>query len=264
MTAKQTASKWTNGNLQFFDKELNSDYPIGVWADCPVLAMQSDPSIGYVLEEDFLDFWDVTDADPPTMNGYTAAQDTSGGIAVVTDGIGGELTLDCESTTQHQGITLVKDNPMFKCAANKDLWFEARFKVSDDPSKCQIFVGLANTDTDLMPSGDIDEANNDFLAFAIETGGGTSLKFTACKDGTQKSDTVATLTDNTYVRCGFKVLGTDTIKVYVNDVEQTLSNVTSDYIPTTDVMTPSFVCQSDGGSKDPILYIDYYKVAQLR
>ena len=54
--------------MGFFDEDNNSDYRTGVWADCPLLAIEADPSLAYVYMEDFLDFEAITDADAPTLD----------------------------------------------------------------------------------------------------------------------------------------------------------------------------------------------------
>ena len=264
MATKQTRSNWKRKNLNYYDEQLNATFKAGVWADCPVLALQADPELGYVRQEDFTNFPPITSANPCTVDGYTTAQTSSNGtIAISSSAVGGVLLIDSEDTTQHKGIHVHKDNVHFQCAADKDLWYEARFKILDTADKCQMFVGLSKVDTALMASGDLDSTNNDYIGFAMETTAAGTLKFYACKDGTEKSDTATTLTTGTYVKVGFKVLGTDTIKAYVDDEEVTLSNVTSAVIPTTDKLAEMFVCMSDG-TNDPIMHLDYYKVAQLR
>ena len=265
MATKQTRTYWKNYNLNYYDEQLNSGFKAGLWADCPLLAVQADPSIGYALIEDFMDFQAITSADPCTVDGYTTAQAASsnGTIAISSAAQGGVLLLDSESTTQHHGVTMHKNDTLFKCAADKDLWFEARFKIADTAGKCQMFVGLSKIDTALIASGDLDNTNNDYIGVAMEASAAGSLSFYACKDGTEQSDTATTLTTGAYVRVGFKVLGTDTIKAYVNDEEVTLSSVTSAVIPTTDALAPMFICQSDG-TNDPIMHLDFYKVVQLR
>lgn len=264
MATKQTRTHWKRNNLNYYDEQINAGFKSGVWADCPLLAVQADPSIGYVLAEDFVDFPAITSANPCTVDGYTTAQVSSvGTIAVSSTAQAGVLLLDSESSTVNQGVHMHKNETLFKCAAGKDMWFEARFKIADTADKCQMFVGVSKIDTELMDAGDLDATNNDYIGFAMENGAGGTLSFYACKDGTEKSDSATDLTTGTYVRVGFKVLGTDTIKAYVNDSEVSLSNVTSAVIPTTDAMAPMFVCMSDG-TNDPIMHLDYYKIVQLR
>jgi len=252
----QTRSYWKNGALNFFDDQLDTTWKTGVWADCPLLAIRSNPEIGYMIEEDF------TNVDAATLAGYTATQATTGTFTLAST-VGGNALADSNSTTQHQGINVQKLGPCFTPAANKDLWFECRFKVVDTYDKAQIFVGLAGVDTTLSPSGDLDSANTEYVGFGIETTGAGALSFYECKATAELSDAVATIAEATYIRAGFKITGITGINCYIDGAEVSLTNVVYTGIPVTDVMTPSFVCQTDG-TNDPILHIDWYRVVQLR
>jgi len=59
------------------------------------------------------------------------------------------------------------------------------------------------------------------------------------------------------------VTGITAITCYIDGVAQTLTNVVASGIPVTDVLTPTFVCQTDS-TTDPILHVDWYRVVQLR
>jgi hypothetical protein len=254
--AYQSRSFWKNGVLNFYDESINPNFQTGLWADCPLLPIKCDPSIGYIIEEDF------TNIDAATMAGYTVTQATTGTFALGT-AVAGEALADSNSTTQHQGVNVQKLGPCFQCAANKDLWFEGRFKVVDTYDKCELFVGLAGVDNTLSPSGDLDSANTEYIGFGIETGGAGAYKFYECKATAELSDAIGSIAEATFIKLGFKVTGTTGIAAYVNDVQQTLTNVVASGIPVTDIMTPSFVCQTDG-TNDPILHLDWYRVVQLR
>lgn len=251
----QSRAYWKNNVMNFYD-ESDTTFRTGVWADCPLLAARCSPNVGYEIFEDF------TNIDAATLAGYTATQATTGTFALDVTA-GGNALADCNSTTQHQGINVQKLGNCILPAANKDIWFEAGIKVVDTYDKVQLYVGLAGTDTTLMPSGDLDSANTEYIGFGIETGGAGAFKFYECKATAELSDAISSIAEATYIRLGFKVTGITGIACYVNGVAQTLTNVVASGIPVTDVMTPSFVCQTDG-TNDPILHIDWYRVFQLR
>lgn len=253
--ALQTRSYWKNNVMNFHD-ESDTTFRSGVWADCPLLAARSSPNIGYGIFEDF------TNIDAATLAGYTATPATTGTFTLGT-AAGGTAEADSGSTTQHQGINVQKLGPCFLPAANKDIWFEARIKVVDTYDKVQLFVGLADVDNTLVPNGDLDSTNSEYVGFGIETTGAGALSFYECKATAELTDVVGAIAEDTYIRLGFKITGITGISAWIDGAPVTLTNVVYTGIPVTDVLTPSFVCQTDG-TNDPILHIDWYRVFQLR
>lgn len=257
--SNQSRSYWKNGVHNFYDEGLDTTWKTGVWADCPLQAIRSNPHIGYLIEEDF------TNVDAATMAGYTATQASTGTWALGT-AAGGYALADCNSGTQHQGINVQKLGPCFLPAANKDIWFECGFYVADTAITVQLFVGLADVDNTLMPNGNLDSGNSEYIGFGVETTLAGVMSFYECKATAELSDslgTAGTLATGTYIRTGFKVTGITGIQCWLNGAEQTLTNVVASGIPVTDVLTPTFVCQTDS-TTDPILHVDWYRVAQLR
>ncbi len=86
------------------------------------------------------------------------------------------------------------------------------------------------------------------------------LLFHSESAGTRSNTTTPeTLVDDTYVKLGFRVEGTDRVRIFVNGVE--FSEKITSNIPTV-AMVPSLVCQS-GGTTDPIVHIDWWRCVQL-
>lgn len=263
-TAMQTRSYWKGRNLNFFDEVLDITWKTGVWADCPLLAIRSNPQMAIELFEDFTNFQTITDANPPTLANYTCTQGggTLGKLTLKT-GIGGILEIDSESTTQHEGLTIQQTIAPFLNAANKDIWFEARVRIDDTYDKIELFVGLAKIDGTLIKNdGDLD-TTADYIGFGIETNGAGAFKFYECKDGTELSDSIASIEEDTWIRFGFHVSGTAGIQCYVDGIEKTLTNVVASGLPTTDALAISFVCQTDA-TNDPLLDVDWFRCIQLR
>ena len=260
----QTRSYWKGKNLNFYDEVLDSSFKGGVWADCPLLAIQSNPHVAYKYKEDFLDFQTITDANPPTLAGFTC---TKGGKPLgkltIKTGQGGILEIDSESTTQHEGLHVQQNIANFKCAANKDIWYETRIRVDDTYDKIQLWAGLSKIDGTLIKNdGDLD-TGSDYVGFGIETGQAGELSFYVCKDAAELSDVVGDIEEDTWIRLGFKVTGTTGISCFVNGVKIALTNVVASGIPTTDSLTIGWTCQTDA-TNDPILDVDWIQAIQIR
>ena len=82
------------------------------------------------------------------------------------------------------------------------------------------------------------------------------------KASTGTTGTGTTIAEATYVDLGFHYDGAaDTAQAYVNGVAVG-SAIATTYIPKV-VVYPSFVCQS-GGTNDPILHIQGFRIVQLK
>ena len=253
-----TRANWDKGQMNFLDDVHNPTFRTGLWADCPWLAAMHDPSIGYGVFEDF------TNIDAATLAGYTATPQASGTFTLGT-AVGGTGILDSGANTQHQGINVQKLGPCFLPAAGLDIWFECLLSTTF-PGFLEFFAGLADVDTTLMPTGNLDFGNSEYIGFGIETTLAGVMSFYASDAGAELNDSlgaVGTLVTGTQMKMGFKVTGITGIQCWINDVEIALTNVVAAGIPVIDVLTPTFVCQTDGTSQ-PIVSLDWYKAFQLR
>lgn len=249
-----TKARFKEGNQTFFDDKYNAAQPGGLWATCPVNAAMHDPGMAHVIFEDF------NNIDAATLAGYTATQATSGTWAL-TDEVGGVALADSGAGVQHQGINVQKLGLSLKPAADKDIWFEARFKVVDSATTAQVFVGLADIDGTLLPSGALD-ANADYVGLTVLTTLAGVAELSACKATAQGQVTgIKTLVEDTYVKFGFKINGVTSIEYWIDDVKGSSTLLTAN-IPIVD-MTPTIVCQCDS-TTDPILHLDYFKCVQIR
>jgi hypothetical protein len=249
-----TKAAYNENNQTFFDDKYNPAQQGGVWATCPLNAAMHDPGVAHVIFEDF------NNNDAATMAGYTVTQASTGTFAL-TDEVGGVALADCNSGTQHQGVNVQKLGECFKPAADKDIWFEGRFKVEDTATTAQIFFGLADIDGTLLPSGALD-ANADYVGLTVLTTLAGVAELSACKATAQSQVTgIKTLVDGVYVKFGFKINGVTSIEYWIDDIKGSSTLLTAN-IPIVD-LTPTFVCQTDS-TTDPILHIDYFKCVQIR
>jgi hypothetical protein len=216
-------------------------------------AIAYDPADMYVEFDDFSGF--------DAVEGYTATQLSAGTCDVLGSlGAGGILEIDCNSTTQGQGMNIQRNLVTFLPAAGKDIFFEARFKVKDNISACQVFAGLSVIDTTIIASNAQSSANHIGIQCIDDAQGDVTL---STKDGstTATAADVFRLEEDTYLTAGFVVVGTSSIQAIRNGIS--VGDEITTNIPTTG-MAVSFVCQSGGSSKDPILELDWFICAQLR
>jgi len=238
------------GRVSYYDPALNSTYTSGLWKTCPLQEYVHDPTIGVMLDERF-NTYNATDE-------YTLTQQTTGTAACST-AAPGVLEIDSNSTTATQGVNLQRNVgcTCFIPAAGKHIWFEARFKIVDTYDKCELFVGLSETDTAILDTSAM--ASTNCIAFWCVTDNGVTL-FGSEKAGTGTTTTAGTIAEATYVNVGFYVNGVTSVEGFYNGVSVGTAHATA-YVPIV-AMYPSFVCQS-GGTNDPIMHLQGYRVFQL-
>jgi len=201
---------------------------------------------GFGLTDEFLTFDDE--------NKWVLTQATAGTAALDVAAKGGVLLLDCNSTTNNQGVQIqlggAAGAASFIASAASKIYFEARVKIADIGSTtCQMFVGLAEVDTSVLASAANSTANH--IGFeAINT---TAMGIHSEKAGSRSSTaSVHTVVDDDYVKLGFIVDGLTKITPFVNGVAQTAITTNIPIV----AMTPSFVCHSSG-TTDPIVHVDW-------
>lgn len=239
--------------VSHYDPDSTSDHSTNLWKTCPILEWLHDPSIGVMLHEQWQSY------DPEATNGdYVLTQATAGTGAISTAATG-VLELDCNSTTQGQGVTLQRVKSAFVPAASKHIWAEFEFKVVDTYDKVQLFCGLSEIDTTLIASGANSSANH--IGWEIPTAGAGAMTFAGEKAGARGTATSTSIAEATYIKLGFYVNGVTSIQQYINGV------ATGDEIATANIpvvaLYPSFVCQTDD-TNDPIMHLQSYRIFQLR
>lgn len=248
-----------------------------LWGDCP-LEMIRHYGMGTYFEDDFHDL--------PTGK-YTATQATAGTWALGDSDSSNYATptpdqyafgvalADCNSTTQGQGINVQLGGTAgegFVPRAGTSLWFEARIAVADAATGPQLFIGLANTLTTIITSNAI-TADTNYVGFRSTTNDNILLFAADKTSATSETTTAGTLLDleasttGRWHKVGFKiytkfVAGSGDVlyaKGYF-DGAVLATEMTNLVVPTVG-LRPSFVCQT-GGTVDPILHVDWVRVAQ--
>jgi hypothetical protein len=207
---------------------------------------------GFIAEDDFTGDHDLT-------NKYTLTQATQGTFAL-DDAEGGVALIDCNSTTATQGANVQAAGTVgeaFVPQADDLIIFECRLKAADIATGPEFFAGLCEINTAIIASSAVAAPN--FVGFFSVTDDNILLFAAESAASQTATSTPETLVDDTYVKLGFRIEGTDRIRVFVNGVE--FSEQVESNIPTV-ALVPSFVCQS-GGTTDPIVHVDWWRCVQL-
>lgn len=225
----------------------------GVWANAPVIEHKFDPSVAFLLDEQFGSYNAAA-----TTGDWVLTQATTGAAAIST-AAPGVLELDSNSTTSTQGANLQRVKSVFLPAAGKSIWFEASIKIVDTYDKVELFAGLSDVETAII--GSSANASDNHIGWQCVTDDGVLL-FSSEKAGTGATKAAATIAEDTWIKLGFYYDGAaDTVQQFINGVAVSAAHVTAN-IPKV-ALVPSFVCQS-AGTNDPIMHIKGLRVMQLR
>lgn len=228
----------------------------GLWSNCPAEGAVA-PSLAHFYFNDFLsdnDYnttdWTVTTVEAGAGTASEALQDTVLGTLLLTND---------DADDDADQINFKQET--FKLAANKKLWMEINFQVSE-ATNLDFFVGLAEAE-DLTAVADNMPANG--IGFHKEDGD-TNIDVSSSDNGTNlQTAAIATLAAATNVRLGLYfdggATGSATITPYVNGTAGTaISSVT---YATMAEMAPLFMVRN-GSAASRTMTIDFIKVVQLR
>lgn len=242
-----------SGRRSFYDPDITGGFSTNLWKNCPILEYLFDPTLGILLDEQWQSY------DPEATNGDYVLTQATAGTGAISTAAPGVLELDCNSTTQGQGVQIQRVKSAFIPAAGKHIWGEFKFKVVDTYNKVQLFAGLSEIDTSIISSGANSSANH--IGWEIPTSGAGALTFAGEKAGARGTATSTSIAEDTYIKLGFYVNGVTSIQQFINGVP-TGSEIATANIPVV-ALYPSFVCQTDD-TNDPILHLMGYRVFQLR
>jgi hypothetical protein len=200
---------------------------------------------------------DVDDMNAQPIS-YTMTQATTGTWSLDESAENGVLLLDCNSTTEAQGIQAQKALASFKPKDGRIIWYETKIMVDGISNlNAELFIGLAAIDTTVIAASAVSTANH--IAFTSVTDNGILLA-NSSKASTGSTATALTIKSGTWYTLGFKVTNLDMVSFYVNG-----SNVASFATANIPIvgLAPTFVCQS-GGTDQPVLHIDYVICQQTR
>jgi len=183
---------------------------------------------------------------------WTVTETQAGATQALTDGDGG-LLLITNTAADDDLVSLQKVGESYRFASGKELFFEARLKVSD-ATQSDVVIGLQITDTTPLDVSD--------GVFFIKADGSTSVSLLVEKDGTATTtSSVATMANDTFISLGFYYDGASSIQYSVNGVVKGTSVTTN--LPDDEDMTVTIALQN-GEAVAKTMTVDYVFVAKER
>jgi len=183
---------------------------------------------------------------------WTVTETQAGATQALTDGDGG-LLLITNTAADDDLVALQKVGESYRFASGKELFFEARLKVSD-ATQSDVVIGLQITDTTPLDVSD--------GVFFIKADGSTSVSLLVEKNGTATTtSSVATMANDTFISLGFYYDGASSIQYSVNGVVKGTSVTTN--LPDDEDMTVSIALQN-GEAVAKTMTVDYVFVAKER
>lgn len=280
--------------VQYKGYNSNRLHSPAIWADCPIVAIQSGGVDGKYFFDDFLHFQDPTTA--KAYGKYYCLDTGDSTLTLDPADSNGALRLLVTTDEEDCGIILTDSattGGAFVLPDNSDnsfgqLWFECRVKRSNiTDSVGSFFIGLAEPAA--LAANFIADAANDFADVDLfgfwnlesDDSVGSHVHAVTQKAGAGFDtiiDTAATLVANTYVKLGFvynpNAAVAKRIKFYVDGVEQGtgvgensgdatvyLGDTTN--FPGDEEMAPIFYTSCEGAA-DLISYCDWWACAQLK
>jgi len=207
-------------------------------------------AMGQLAPTKFHTYWE--DFDYYTAANWTVTETQAGATQALADGDGGLLLLT-NSAADDDLCALQKVGESYRFAAGKQLFFEARFKVSD-ATQSDVVMGLQITDTTPLDVSD--------GVFFIKPDGAATVNFLVEKNNTATTaSAVATMVDDTFIRLGFWYDGVASVYYFVNGVlggKSATTNLVDD-----EDLTVSFAIQN-GEAAAKTMTVDYIFVAKER
>ena len=192
------------------------------------------------------------DFDYYVAGNWTVTETQAGATQALTDGDGG-LLLITNTAADDDLVALQKVGESYRFASGKELFFEARLKVSD-ATQSDVVIGLQITDATPLDVSD--------GVFFIKADGSTSVSLLVEKDNTATTtSSVATMANDTFISLGFYYDGASSIQYSVNGVVNGTS-VTTNLVDDED-LTVSFALQN-GEAVAKTMTVDYIFVAKER
>ena len=183
---------------------------------------------------------------------WTVTETQAGATQALTDGDGG-LLLITNTAADNDLVALQKVGESYRFASGKELFFEARLKVSD-ATESDVVIGLQITDATPLDVSD--------GVFFIKADGSTSVSLLVEKNGTATTtSSVATMANDTFISLGFYYDGASSIQYSVNGVVKGTSVTTN--LPDDEDMTVSIALQN-GEAVAKTMTVDYVFVAKER
>ena len=251
----QTQAKYgADGTLSFIKPGLGLGGVNNMWADCPLLEWQHDPTIGFHWFDHFESYITL-------HKGLTSHLVADGGTATCT--APHSLALNTVDATDNDEITIGSSVAHFSVASGRDIWYETRVKITEAAAaSANILVGLSSLvsanliqDTAAGPSDDY----CGIVLFKADTGTVWQCETAEDVGATETTITSAgAFVSGTWVRLGFRVTSNTMVTFYINGVA--VGGIT-----TTLPLSPMYLVWAlkNGTAAAEILYVDWFRFFQL-
>lgn len=256
----------SSGELIVDGSRVSNGAVVDLWKHAP--ALMQDPATAHLLFDDFLTPVSATVSD---YMAWTAINDGATGTPAFQDAAGGIFNVvTAAADNDYAAYSSVAENWLF--AADKELWFEARFKISEaTTSESTWWFGLSDTLTtggmQANTAGPLASYDGALIWKTPETA--LTVNFETSNAGTQNTTSAfATSISNTWHRAGFYFDGaatTSTITPYFHNgtswTKGTAQNITLSGLEEMHVV---FGVKAGPTAAAETLQIDYVKCLQLR
>ena len=220
---------------------ISDAMPTSMFYDMPAAR----PNRLYTFFDDFNMFaaadWTITTTEAGAGDAAEALTDEQFGALLVTN-----------DAADNDADFFQKKGESFKFVSGKQLWFEARFKVSD-ATQSDFVIGLQITDTTPL-------AVTDGVYF-LKADGSTTVNCLVTKNSTSTTTAAATLASDTFITLGFYYDGASTIQIWADDLVVATSVTTN--LVDDEELTISFGIQN-GEAVAKTLTIDYILACKER
>lgn len=269
----RTRVKWQNvpnrgQNAIFRDAEFSPAEGTSIWELAPILAMLSDPAVGFQYFDDFLTF--MRDANSNPADGVYAATG-NGQIIQPVGNVGGVIQVKTTGADNsycfHQVGALNTTNPFVITDGNgKPVFFEIRVKA-EQHADMGAFVGLAEEGSAaagflVNDTGEL--VDKDFIGFRL-IAATPALWDIAHKKAGQAMQLQAGVVANAddWHTFGFFFDGLHTVTPYVDRVAKTAILTSGATFPSAQYMAPIYAIKT-GEAVLKSMLIDYIRVIQAR
>ena len=259
--ASKLGSYWKNFTMNFYDHKGHPAFRHGLWANCPIQAIKSDPTLAHVF---FEEFYCYVAGSPWNLAVYP------GGAAVGTNGIkaglGGWFHLYCDGDDNDEAYA-VTTGESWLFAEGKPLWFECSLLLTEaSTSVANWIIGLMQEagQNAILDNGAGPASTYDGAVF-YKVDGTMNIYFESSNDTTQATATTmkTTCVSGTEYRLGFYYDGaatTGVITPYINGVAKTAQNITNTGLLEMEL----FFGVKAGGDQEEHLEVNWIKCVQLR
>jgi hypothetical protein len=211
---------------------------------------------GIYFEDDFLGSQNLV-----TAEGWVITATTSGTLSLVAKE-GGWLKVDSAGhNAENDGVISAQLlNCRVKPLAGRVIVGEARIFLAGITHR--FFVGLAATDTSILPSGAIDDASDKVGFYRAKTTTAAKLAVINARTTVEEvTADVATIAETTSIRLGFRVDGLDSVTYFADGVE-VAKHTTAARVPNAEMcLTLAATCE--GTAVDAELNVDWVRIAQF-